>query len=77
MNANDIYQIVVCHEKQLKPCPCCGNKAVLEEMQTRKGWEAVVSCTGCLLNMPTITYDELETAVLIVVKAWNRRADNA
>lgn len=61
---------------ELKPCPFCGSKAIIESFSVRKGFEANVSCTECLANMPTITFDFEETAYLEAIKDWNRRADN-
>ena len=63
-------------EKPLKPCPFCGSKAIIESFSVRKGFEATVSCTECLANMPTITFDFEETAYLEAIKDWNRRANN-
>lgn len=61
---------------ELKPCPFCGGKAMVESFAVRKGFEANIVCTDCLVNMPTITYDTEEEAIAAVEKAWNRRADN-
>lgn len=59
---------------ELKPCPFCGGKAVLEPYKARKGYEATIQCNGgCLLYMTTITYDTEEEAVETVVKRWNTR----
>lgn len=58
---------------KLKPCPFCGGEAMVEEAVVRKGYEATVVCTGCLVDMPTITYDTPEEAYGTAVKAWNRR----
>ena len=64
-------------ETELKPCPFCGGDAVLEPLNTRKGYEATIQCNGhCILYMSTITYDTEEEAVEAVVNAWNRRSDN-
>lgn len=60
---------------KLKPCPFCGGEATIESFQVRKGFEAVIQCCGCLVNMPTITYDDEETAKENSVKAWNRRTE--
>lgn len=58
----------------LKPCPFCGGKAVLEPYKARKGYEANIQCNGgCLLNMHTITFETIEEAVENVVEAWNCR----
>ena len=62
---------------ELKPCPFCGGKAMIEESSVRKGYEAVIVCTGCLVNMPTITYDTQEDANNAAIEAWDRRVDNA
>lgn len=61
---------------ELKPCPFCGGEAFLEPYRVRKGYEASIQCNQCLCSMSTITYDEEETAIESVVKAWNRRVDN-
>ena len=62
---------------ELKPCPFCGGKAVLEPFRARKGYEAVIQCNGgCLALMRTITYDTEEEAVEAVKNAWNRRAND-
>lgn len=58
---------------ELKPCPFCGGEALLEESRARKGFEACVSCTGCLVMMPTITFDTQEDANEKAMRAWNRR----
>nr|DAV54163.1 MAG TPA: restriction alleviation protein [Caudoviricetes sp.] len=59
---------------ELKPCPFCGGEALLEPYRARKGYEASIQCNQCLCSMSTITYDEEETAIEDIVKAWNRRA---
>ena len=59
--------------EELKPCPFCGGEALLEEFIVRKGFEACVVCTGCLVTMPTSTYDESEKAARKAIEAWNRR----
>ena len=61
---------------ELKPCPFCGGEALLEEFTVRKGFEACVVCSGCLVTMPTITYDTQKEATEAVVEDWNRRAEN-
>lgn len=58
---------------ELKPCPFCGRGAVIETFKARKGYEATILCTGCLANMPTITYDTEDEAEKKVIEAWNRR----
>lgn len=63
-------------ETELKPCPFCGGKAVIEPYRVRKGYEANIQCNGgCILHMGTITYDTEEEAVEAVITAWNRRAE--
>lgn len=62
---------------KLKPCPFCGGEALLEPYRARKGYEASIQCNQCLCSMSTITYDEEETAIEDVVKAWNRRVNDA
>lgn len=51
-------------EPELKPCPCCGGKAVTEMIS----WDWVVECEECYLS--TRVYPTPEEAA----KAWNRRA---
>lgn len=50
-------------EPEMKPCPCCGGKAGMEEM----AWDWVVECEKCHLS--TRVYPTPEKAA----KAWNRR----
>lgn len=59
---------------ELKPCPFCGWEAMLEQARVRKGYESSVVCCGCLVYMPTITYDTQEEADEAAIEAWNRRA---
>lgn len=59
---------------KLKPCPFCGGEALLELFTVRKGYEANVVCSECLVYMPTITYDTEEEAEEAVMRDWNRRA---
>ena len=61
---------------ELKPCPFCGSEALLDEFTVRKGFEACIVCTGCLADMPTITYDTEEEARNAAIEAWNRRAND-
>lgn len=61
---------------ELKPCPFCGSDGLLERFSVRKGFEAFVVCTGCLVSMPTITYDTEEEAAKAAIEAWNRRAED-
>lgn len=61
---------------ELKPCPFCGGEALLEPYRARKGYEASIQCNQCLCSMSTITYDEEETAIEDIVKAWNRRVND-
>lgn len=59
--------------EQLKKCPFCGGEAYLESSKVRKGYEAVVQCTCCIIAMETITYDEENEAVQKAITAWNTR----
>ena len=61
--------------EKLRECPFCGGKALLEEFVVRKGHEACIVCSDCMVCMPTITYDTEEEAREAVVKDWNRRAE--
>ena len=61
---------------ELKPCPFCGGKALLEEFTVRKGFESCIVCSGCLVTMLTITYDTEEEAREAVIEDWNRRAED-
>jgi Lar family restriction alleviation protein len=58
---------------ELLTCPFCGNKAVLEPIEVRKGYEAVVHCNGCLASIHTITYETEEEAIINATTSWNRR----
>lgn len=62
-------------ENRPKPCPCCGNEATLGSWPSRKGWEASVECTNCLLIMRSITYDSSSEAEEHVLEDWNQRVD--
>lgn len=61
---------------ELKACPFCGGEALIESFTVRKGFEACVVCCGCLVSMPTITFDTEEEAINRAERDWNRRADN-
>ena len=50
-------------EPEMKPCPCCGGKAGMEEIS----WDWVVECEKCQLS--TRAYSTPEEAA----KAWNTR----
>ncbi len=50
-------------EPEMKPCPCCGGKAGMEEIS----WDWVVECEKCQLS--TRAYPTPEEAA----KAWNSR----
>ena len=63
-------------ETELKPCPFCGGKALLEEFSVRKGFEACIVCSDCLVTMSTITYDTQEEAIEAAIEDWNRRAED-
>ena len=60
---------------ELKPCPFCGHSAYLESSTVRKGYEAVVHCSGCLAFVDTITYNTEEMAISVAASAWNRRTN--
>ena len=62
---------------ELKPCPFCGGKAVLEINKARKGYEATIQCNGkCILYMTTITFETEEEAIEAVTTAWDRREND-
>lgn len=54
-----------------KNCPLCGHKAIIETYSVRKGYEATIHCTNCLLNLPSITFDTEEEAAKSVIDQWN------
>lgn len=58
----------------LKPCPFCGNDAILNEYRARKGYEASIQCSQCSASIVSITYDTQQEATEAVVIEWNRRA---
>ena len=60
---------------ELKPCPFCGGKALLNSYKSRKGYDAYVECAGCLVQMITVTCDTIQEAENEAIEAWNRRAD--
>lgn len=51
----------------LKPCPFCGHKAVVEDCGDNSYF---VRCSHCSINQ-----DKLYAQKCDAVKAWNRRAD--
>lgn len=60
--------MIVLTEKELKPCPFCGHKAVL--MKDRVGY--YIQCDNGLCKvLPTTWYYDTE---LEAIGAWNRRA---
>lgn len=60
---------------EFKRCPFCGGSATVEYHPTRKGYEAVVQCTGCLVNMPTVAFDSADEAINEAERTWNRRKE--
>lgn len=56
----------------LSCCPLCGHFVHLETMKVRNGYEAVIRCNGCLLNLPSITFDMEEQAIQSVILQWNK-----
>lgn len=65
------------HQTELKPCPFCGERAVLcmtpwdfENKKPSADAKYVIECTECLAQ--TDTYETAEEAE----NAWNRRANN-
>lgn len=58
----------------LKPCPFCGNDAILNEYRARKGYEASIQCSQCSASIVSITYDTQQEATEKVVVEWNCRA---
>lgn len=60
-------------DAELKPCPFCGNEAILESFDTRKGYEATICCNSCFAAMHSITYDLKQEAIKRVTNAWNQR----
>lgn len=63
---------------ELKPCPFCGNPAMM--LQGTDGGEPYlyVECGCCGVSTPFFYCDEEDTlsgAKEIVAKAWNRRAE--
>jgi hypothetical protein len=59
----------------LLPCPFCGYEAVIELVKSRKGYDAVAHCNGCLASIHTITYDTENEAISNATKEWNNRAE--
>ena len=55
---------------ELKPCPFCGEAAILEDM----GWPHHVFCTWCGAKTTSTKLDK--EGELEAVKKWNRRVNN-
>lgn len=53
---------------ELKPCPFCGGKAVLEKM----GWPHHVYCSKCGAKITSVRHDE--DGEQEAIAKWNRRA---
>ena len=60
-------------DKYVKNCPCCGNTAFIESYEVRKGYEADIHCSGCMLNYHTITFDTENDAIEDALNGWNKR----
>lgn len=54
------------HIPELKPCPCCGGKVKIIEIEPMIQY---VSCTQCIMQTNTGRKNE-------VIKAWNRRVND-
>lgn len=57
-------------ERQLKPCPFCGNSLIrLRYYSTRNAEQCVVWCVDCIATMHTMTLED-------AISNWNRRTNN-
>ena len=77
---------------ELKPCPCCGGKAVYKDARIYCDTGVYVQCTQCklktmyeLIDHPIFTENGLDEstrytrmqAMKMVADVWNRRASDA
>lgn len=60
---------------ELKPCPFCGGKAVLEHDYDGRGY-SYIRCCGCFIkgNRFSVKFDKASDDEAI--EAWNRRASD-
>nr|DAQ39758.1 MAG TPA: restriction alleviation protein [Caudoviricetes sp.] len=54
----------------LKPCPFCGGKAILETVDGNSSEECYIYCPEC--DFESGVYSQPK----FIVEKWNRRADN-
>lgn len=66
-------------ETKLKPCPFCGGEAKLYHFGKTGELSVTVKCKTCKAQVQPLHYQayfSYKARVEIVVRDWNRRADN-
>lgn len=68
---------------ELKPCPFCGGKAMLSDVDDRDDPFVIVLCEKCGIQTPKLYYYDpisgincLDLAKTRVSEKWNRRINN-
>ena len=60
---------------ELKPCPFCGGKAVLEHEHAGAGY-SYIRCTECRVKGLTFIRKFERSSDQEAIEAWNRRAED-
>ena len=61
------------NEKELKPCPFCGERSVYFDKAYSYFRDTVIYCENCDI---VFSLDDVSAKEEQVIEAWNRRADN-
>ena len=60
-------------EKELKPCPFCGERSVYLDKAYSYYSDTVIYCENCDI---VFSLDDVNATEEQLIEAWNRRADN-
>ena len=62
---------------ELKPCPFCGGKAMLDHSISGLNTTSFIRCNGCYVSTKRFVISTRASSDMEAIEAWNRRITDA